>query len=78
MRRKSGGWLGVALYVKASSVCLMRYYCGSFDKNEPLPFPVSLTRSGLPRCIPLFHRKMIMRRDDKADKLVRVRVYLLI
>ena len=42
-----------------------------FVKEIPLPFPVSLNRSGIPRCIPSFHRKMIMKRDVWADKLVR-------
>lgn len=36
-----------------------------------LPFPVSLNRSGIPRCIPSFHRKMISRRDETGDQLVR-------
>ena len=39
-----------------------------FVKEIP---PVSLNRSGIPRCIPSFHRKMIMKRDVWADKLVR-------
>lgn len=66
------GWLGVALYLKASAVCLQRYYGGCFDRHQPLPFPVSLTRTGLPRRIPSFHRAAISRRDEKADKLVRL------
>lgn len=38
---------------------LQRYY-GNSEKtiHLPLPFPVSLNRSGIPRCIPSFHRKM--------------------
>ena len=65
------GWLGVSLYLKASAVCLQRCYGGTFDPHAPLPFPISLTRTGIPRCIPSFHRKEILRRDETADGLVR-------
>ena len=34
--------------------------------------PVSLTRSGYPRIIPSFHRHMIRRKDEKADRLVKL------
>lgn len=34
--------------------------------------PISLTRSGCPRIIPSFHRRMIYKRDDKADLLVKL------
>lgn len=37
-----------------------------------LPHPISLTRCGLPRNIPAFHRKMIRRRDNKADQFVKL------
>lgn len=43
----------------------MRFYGGSFDRSEA---PISLTRCGLPRNKPAFHRKMMRRRDDKADQ----------
>lgn len=33
---------------------------------------VSLTRSGIPRIIPAYHRHVIRRRDDRADKLVQL------
>ena len=49
----------------------MRRYGGCFDKPLAIPFPVFLTRSGIPRCIPVFHRRMIKRRDAKTDQLVR-------
>lgn len=68
--QKKAGWLATALYLTAS-VCLMRYYASSFDRHEPLPYPIPLTRSGLPRCIPAFHRRLIMARDERADKLVK-------
>lgn len=48
-----------------------RHYGGCFDKPLAIPFPVFLTRSGIPRCIPVFHRRMIKRRDAKTDQLVR-------
>jgi len=49
----------------------MRHYGGCFDKPLAIPFPVFLTRSGIPRCIPVFHRRMIKRRDAKTDHSVR-------
>lgn len=61
----------MALYLKCSAVCLQRYYGRTFDPHLALPFPVSNTRSGIPRCIPSFHRHMSLRRDEKADKLVK-------
>ena len=64
-------WVVECFTLFKSAVCLMTYYGGRFDRHSPLPFPVSLTRSGLPRCIPAFHRKMISRRDEKADRLVK-------
>lgn len=36
-----------------------------------LSVPVSLTGSGLPRIIPAFHRRMILRRDHVSDRLVQ-------
>lgn len=38
--------------------------------NLPLPFLESLNQSGIPRCIPSFHRKLIMKRDVQVGKLV--------
>lgn len=70
-RRKKCGWLSLALYLKASAVCLQRYYADSFDKHEALPFPVSLTRTGLPRSIPSFHRKCISMKGDRGDRIVK-------
>ncbi|XLT04685.1 hypothetical protein HN51_058891 [Arachis hypogaea] len=32
--------------------------------------PVSLTRSGYPRIIPSHHRRMILKKDEKADMLI--------
>jgi len=49
----------------------MRHYGGCFDKPLAIQFPVFLTRSGIPRCIPVFHRRMIKRRDAKTDHSVR-------
>lgn len=37
-----------------------------------LPYPVSLSRDGIPRIIPVFHRRLIRRRDDRADRIVRL------
>lgn len=37
-----------------------------------LPHPILLIRCGLPRNIPAFRRKMIRRRDNKADPFVKL------
>lgn len=66
--RKSG-WLHLALYLKAS---LQKAYAGDKVKPELLPVPVSLTRSGYPRIIPSFHRRFILRKDDRATILVQL------
>lgn len=71
LRRKSGA-LFVALYLKQCASSLQKAYGGTKSPPDLLPFPVSLTRSGYPRIIPRFHRRMIYRRDDKADILVKI------
>jgi len=49
------GWLYVALYLKQCTTSLLRYYA---------LVSISLTRSGIPRIIPPYHRKLIMKRYD--------------
>ena len=70
LRRKSG-LLFTALYLKQCSSALMKAYA-----NDPIvgtsPFPVSLTRSGYPRIIPAFHRRIIYRKDERSDKVVQL------
>lgn len=65
------GWLFVSLYLKQCSACLMSFRGSDIplDRNESVP--VNLNKSGLPRIIPSFHRKMILRRDPKADIIIR-------
>lgn len=70
--RKGSGLLFTALYLKQCGVALQRFYAGSPIQHESMPVAVSLTRSGLPRIIPKRHRQAIARRDDRADKLVRL------
>lgn len=51
--RKKAGWLlNVSLYIQSANTCLMRYYGGKFDRHLAVPFPVSLTRTGLPVELP--------------------------
>lgn len=69
--RKSG-LLHTALYLKQCSVSLQRYYAGSYRKQDTLSCVVSLTRTGIPKVIPVYLRKIIRRRDDRADKWVRI------
>lgn len=69
--RKSG-WLFVALYLKQCSASLMQWYARETPTlPEKLSVPISLTRLGLPRIIPPFHRKIIRRRDERSDTVVK-------
>lgn len=45
---------------------------GDYQKPSLLPVPVSLTRRGLPRIIPSFHRKRIMRGGSEAESIVQM------
>jgi len=69
---KKSGLLFTALYLKQCAASLQVAYAGVKRPHELLPIPVSLTRSGYPRIIPAFHRKMIYAKDDRADLLVKV------
>lgn len=64
--------LTTALYLKQCKVSLQRYYADSYDRRLALSVPVSLTRSGLPRIIPSIIRRKIMKRDENADRLVKL------
>lgn len=68
---KSSGLLFTALYLKQCASSLQIAYGGIYTPGL-LPVPVSLTRSGYPRIIPSFHRNLIMRKDEKADVLVKI------
>lgn len=59
---KSSGWLFTALYIKQSSVALQRFAAGDTIPTGMSP-SVSLTRRGLPRIIPPFHRARISAGD---------------
>lgn len=52
--------------------CLHRAYGVDKFPHEALPVPVSLNRSGYPTIIPAFHRKLIARKDERADTLARL------
>lgn len=69
--RKSG-LLHTALYFKQCSTSLQRYYAGCYCKSDSLSCVVGLTRSGIPTVIPKYIRKIIRRRDDRADTWVRI------
>ncbi|KAK7298452.1 hypothetical protein VNO77_46913 [Canavalia gladiata] len=68
--RKSG-WLFCALYLKQAASSLMMAYGGDEFVHPDNAVPVSLTRSGYPRIIPSHHRRMILKKDEKADMLVK-------
>lgn len=58
--------LFTALYFKQCGVSLQRYYSGSYSKHDSLSVPVSLTRSGLQRIMPIMVRRAIRKHDDRA------------
>lgn len=43
-----------------------------FYPSYALSVPVSLTRGGYPRILPRFHRLLIYKRDDRANRLVKM------
>ncbi|QHN82240.1 uncharacterized protein DS421_20g694050 [Arachis hypogaea] len=59
--------LNKELFQAASS--LMMAYGGDEFVHPDNAVPVSLTRSGYPRIIPSHHRRMILKKDEKADML---------
>jgi hypothetical protein len=73
--KRDSGLLFVALYLKQCSVSLQRFYA-STDKqlimNQSSSVSVSLSKTGIPRIIPKHLRFVIMRRDARADLLVKV------
>lgn len=64
---KRSGWLFLALYLKQSRVALQRF--AAQDSTPALTVYVSLTRSGIPRIIPSFHRKKIKEGDAAIIQL---------
>ncbi|KAJ4941333.1 hypothetical protein NE237_014286 [Protea cynaroides] len=70
--RRKGGWLNTALYLNTCGHALIYNYGGTFEKETRVFVSISLSRDGIPRCIPEFHRRMIRMRDCKADRLVQL------
>lgn len=68
----TGGWLYCALYLKQCMASLKVAYGGEFDKTLPISTRISLTRKGYPRLIPPHARRVIYRRDERADKCVQM------
>ncbi|KAJ4963572.1 hypothetical protein NE237_023511 [Protea cynaroides] len=62
-------WLNTALYLNTCGHALIYNYGGTFEKET---LRISLSRDGIPRCFPEFHRRMISMRDCKADRLVQL------
>lgn len=71
LRRKSG-LLHTALYLKQCAVVLQKYYGEDSYSHELLKPQVSLTRTGLPRIIPSFHRKVIREGGPRGDRAVKI------
>lgn len=70
------GFLFTAQYWLQAALSLQQFYAADQIPIK-MSTAVSLTRSGLPRIIPPFHRKMIRRKDERADKLVKLYLSLL-
>jgi hypothetical protein len=65
------GLLFTAFYLKQCSSSLQMAYGGVKKPPELLPLPISLTRNAYPRIIPAYHIRIIYRKDDRADLLVK-------
>lgn len=70
LARKSG-LLFVVQYLKQCGSCLRQYVGGVKRPAEKLPVFVSLLRSGIPRIIPEYHRRVIARGDERSHQVVR-------
>ena len=69
---------GLLVVIGWTLTCFMHYSSSTHPKRlTELSVPISLTRTGLPRIIPPFHRKVIRRRDDRADIVVKLYLSLL-
>lgn len=58
-----------SLYLQTCSTALMVLYGETFDPKAR-KVTIYLSRTELPKCIPLFYRQMIERHDCKADRLL--------
>jgi len=71
--KRSSGILFTALFLKQCAVSLQRYYGMELPLPKECTKPmVSLSRDGLPRIIPSFHRRVIKMKDDQSDRLVKM------
>lgn len=69
---RSSGAIYTGQYLKVVAIKLMTFVGGKpeYRHAPPTKVRVSLTRAGIPRIIPPFHRRAIrMRRDDRLVKL---------
>ncbi|PHU29760.1 hypothetical protein BC332_01853 [Capsicum chinense] len=71
MKQRSG-FLFTALYLKQCAVSLQHYYAGNYQIGDSLSVPISLTRCGISRIIPIVLRKRIREKSDHGDILVRI------
>lgn len=61
----------MALYLKQCSVLLQLYYGGEPPEASHSVW-VATGRQGLPKIIPVHHRRLISVRDDRSDMLVKL------
>lgn len=68
--KSKSGLKGLAVYLKVSSTCLIKYVAGAPIKGvaSSLGSRVGLTGSGIPTMIPSNHRKAIRRGDHRVTK----------
>lgn len=62
--RRSQGNRGLAMWLKANQIILMNYLAGGQPHSRLGSPAVAVTGSGIPRVIPLNHRKIIRDRRD--------------
>lgn len=68
LNRRSGP-LFTAFYLKQAATCCKQAYAGVSQSHSLLPVA---SVSDDPQIIPSFHRKMIMKKDQKADLWVHI------
>lgn len=66
---RRSGFLFTATYLSQCSVCLQHYYADSMPMEGSVMSPyVSMTRSGIPRFISSFHRKVIRGKGSRKSR----------
>lgn len=68
---RASGWLFLALYLKQCKILLQKFYAEDSSPTNMTVY-VSVTRTGIPRIIPSFHRRIIRKRSKESDRLIQL------